>query len=305
MNFQTMYVGDSQSYTTEYSWKSSVDMPLIESPTTRYPNSYIDDINPVDVQNHTNGDARATEYTPQNGNHTRYESSDGGRHPKPHDCSTVNGALRRALDDLARTRSTLEVSYNYRKALGQANKNLLNQVQAVRVELNAEKQKYAKLHDELALTNHLKLQAETQPGDSKSKCARVTKDLDEEKAINANMGAEINELHERYVSMQEMVTESTARSKELEAQLVRLYGTPKERAERAEREKEELQYRKTLEKQLEYSVAYQKMLEDDNERLRVYIYSLENQLRVGTIRVKQEDEKPQFKTLFIKEEEDD
>ncbi|KAG8910679.1 hypothetical protein FRC00_007739, partial [Tulasnella sp. 408] len=64
-----------------------------------------------------------------------------------------------------------------------------------------------------------------------------------------------------------MATESTARNKELEAQLARLYGTPKERAERAEREKEEIQYKKTLEKQLEYSVTYQKMLEDDNRKL--------------------------------------
>ncbi|KAG8910680.1 hypothetical protein FRC00_007740 [Tulasnella sp. 408] len=294
MNFQTMYVGDSQSYTTGYSCTSAVDMPLTESPATRYPNSYIDDINPVDVQSYMSNDVRATEHVPPNVNHNQYEST-----------VNVNGALRQALDNLARTRSTLEVSDNYHRTLGQANKDLLDQVQAVRVELKAEKQKYTKLQDELALNNHLKRQAETQLEDWGSKYTRVAKELDEEKAINANLGTETNASYERYVSMQEIATESTARNKELEAQLARLYGTPKDRAERAEREKEEMQYKKTLEKQLEYSVAYQKMLEDDNGKLCVYTCSLENQLRGGTIRVKQGDEKPQFKTLFIKEEEDD
>ncbi|KAG8891843.1 hypothetical protein FRC00_013022, partial [Tulasnella sp. 408] len=267
MNFQAMCVDDSQSYTTEYSCKAAVDMPLTESPATRYPNSYIDDINPVDVQSHTSNDVRTAEYVPQNVNHYQYELYDGGRHPKPHDRSTVNGSLRKALDELARAKSTLGVSDNYRRDLGQANKDLFNQVQAVRVALKAEKHKYAKLQDELALNNHLKRQAEMQLEDCKSKDARVAKELDEEKAINANLGAETNALYERYVSMQEMATVSAERNKDLEAQLARLYGTPKERAERAEREKEEIQYKKTLEKQLEYPVTYQKMLEDDNRKL--------------------------------------
>ncbi|KAG8922122.1 hypothetical protein FRC01_014448 [Tulasnella sp. 417] len=106
-----------------------------------------------------------------------------------------------------------------------------------------------------------------------------------------------------------MAVVSTARNKELEAQLARLYGTPKERVERAEREQEEITYKKMLENEFEYAVAYQKLLEDDNERLRTVVHSLEAQLGlgVGTVSVKQEDEKPklQSKELFIKDEEYD
>ncbi|KAG8893382.1 hypothetical protein FRC01_013624, partial [Tulasnella sp. 417] len=163
---------------------------------TLYPNSYVDDIHPVDVQSHTNNDVRAMPYVPQNVTHLHYDSSDGVHHPNPSDDRTVNSALADALDNLARTRSVLEISDNHQKALGKANKELLDQVQAVRVELHAEKQKFVDLQNSLTLANNLKRQAETQLEHWMSKCVRIGKELDEEKAINANLGAETNALYE-------------------------------------------------------------------------------------------------------------
>lgn len=274
-----------------------------------YPNSYIDDISAVDVQSYTSNDIGATAYAPQNVAYTRCESSGAVGYPTPH--GDIVGILNRGLSvartELARTKRTLERSENRCKTLSKSNKELRHQVNTLSAELSAEKWQRADLESKVTRGKLFKRKAETELEEVTSKYAKIEKELDEEKEISANLGAETNTLYESYASTHEVATLAAARTIELEAQIAAMYGTPRERAERAELEKEEREAKVRLEQDLKRATTAWQAVKEENERLRAVVRSIENQLPGGAFSIKTDWKKLQSrpKKLFIKDEEED
>lgn len=242
-----------------------------------YPNSYIDDISPVDVLSHTSIDVVAT------------------------------AALSNVRAELARNKRILERSENRCKTLRKSNKELRHQVNTLNTELSAEKWQRINLESKCTRNRLFKRKAETELEEVTAKYAKIEKELDEEKEISANLGAETNALYEHYASTHEVAAVAAARTIELEAQMAAMYGTARERAERAEREQEEREAKVRLEQDLELATTAWQAVEKENERLRAVVRSLESQLPGGAFSTKTDWKKLESrpKRLFIKDEEED
>ncbi|KAG8951261.1 hypothetical protein FRC04_006500 [Tulasnella sp. 424] len=256
-----------------------------------YPNSYIDDISPVDVLSHTSIDVGATAYAPQNVPYIQYDSSNSVYPPKPHG-DILDRALSDVRAELARNKRILERSENRCKTLRKSNKELRHQVNILNTELSAEKWQRINLESKCIRNKLFKRKAETEL---------------EEVTANANLGAETNALYEHYASTHEVAAVAAARTIELEAQMAAMYGTARERAERAEREQEEREAKVRLEQDLKLATTAWQAVENENERLRAVVRSLENQLPGGAFSIKTDWKKLQSrpKKLFIKDEEED